>query len=87
MCFFREGSRRNYEEREPRLFTNLQNIAFVQSVKGSNSIEDIVSIDKRIEEIVNQNSNPLNRNEDEIRAWDKKIGKIGSTRNAKYFRK
>lgn len=87
MCFFREGSRRNYEEREPRLFTNLQNIAFVQSVKGSNPIEGIVTTDKRIEEIVSQNSNPLNRNEDEIRAWDMKIGKIGSTRNAKYVRK
>ena len=50
----------------PDIFTNLQKIAIVQSVKGSNAIEGIVTTDKRIEEIVNQNSNPLNHNEQEI---------------------
>lgn len=50
----------------PNIFTNLQKIAIVQSVKGSNAIEGIVTTDKRIEEIVNQNSSPLNHNEKEI---------------------
>ena len=50
----------------PDIFTNLQKIAIIQSVKGSNAIEGIVTTDKRIEEIVNQNSNPLNHNEQEI---------------------
>ena len=50
----------------PDIFTNLQKIAIVQSVKGSNAIEGIVTTDKRIEEIVNQNSNPLNHTEKEI---------------------
>lgn len=50
----------------PDIFTNLQKIAIIQSVKGSNDIEGIVTTDKRIEEIVNQNFNPLNHNEQEI---------------------
>ena len=50
----------------PDIFTGLQKIAIVQSVKGSNAIEGIVATDKRIEEIVNQNANPLNHNEKEI---------------------
>lgn len=50
----------------PDIFTNLQKIAIIQSVKGSNAIEGIVTTDKRIEEIINQNSNPINHNEQEI---------------------
>ena len=57
-----ENKKRDY----PDIFTNLQKIAIVQSVRGSNAIEGIVTTDKRIEEIVNQNSNPMNHNEEEI---------------------
>ncbi|MBP5694077.1 MAG: Fic family protein [Bacilli bacterium] len=53
----------------PDIFTNLQKIAIVQSVKGSNAIEGIVTSDKRIEEIVNQNSDPLNHSEKEIAGY------------------
>lgn len=53
----------------PNIFTNLQKIAIVQSVKGSNAIEGIVTTDKRIEEIVNQNSDPLNHSEKEIAGY------------------
>ena len=49
-----------------RIFTELEKIAVVQSVKSSNAIEGIVTSDERIEEIVNQNSKPLNHNENEI---------------------
>ena len=63
-------SLRNEEENKqrdyPDLFTNIKKIAIVQSVRGSNAIEGIVTTDKRIEEIVNQNSNPINHNEEEI---------------------
>ena len=41
-----------------RIFTELEKIAVVQSVKSSNAIEGIVTSDERIEEIVNQNSKP-----------------------------
>ena len=41
----------------------------MQSVKGSNAIENIVTTDKRIEEIVNRSSAPLNHNEQEIAGY------------------
>jgi len=53
----------------PELFTALQKIAIIQSVKGSNAIEGIVTTDKRIEEIVNKSSSPLNHNEQEIAGY------------------
>ena len=53
----------------PDIFTALQKLAIVQSVKGSNAIEGIVTTDKRIEEIVNQSSAPLNHNEREIAGY------------------
>ena len=51
------------------IFTKLESIAKVQSVKGSNAIENIVTTDKRIAEIVNQSSAPLNHNEQEIAGY------------------
>jgi Fic family protein len=51
------------------IFTKLESIAKVQSVKGSNAIENIVTTDKRIEEIVNNSSAPLNHNEQEIAGY------------------
>jgi len=53
----------------PKIFTKLESLAKVQSVKGSNAIENIVTTDKRIEEIVNQSSAPLNHNEQEIAGY------------------
>ena len=53
----------------PKIFTKLESIAKVQSVKGSNAIENIITTDKRIEEIVNLSSAPLNRNEQEIAGY------------------
>jgi len=41
----------------------------VQSVKGSNAIEGIITSEQRINEIVNQNSAPLNHNEAEIAGY------------------
>ena len=60
-----EEKKKNY----PDIFTNLQKIAIVQSVQGSNAIEGIVTTDKRIEEIVNQNSDPINHTEREIAGY------------------
>ena len=53
----------------PGIFTRLESIAKVQSVKGSNAIEGIVTSEQRIIEIVNQNSAPLNHNEAEIAGY------------------
>ena len=52
-----------------KIFTKLETIAKVQSVKGSNAIENIVTTDKRIMEIVNHSSAPLNHNEQEIAGY------------------
>ena len=62
----------------PDIFTALQKIAIVQSVKGSNEIEGIVTTDKRIEEIVNQSSAPLNHNEQEITGYKNALNLIHS---------
>ncbi|MCL2867338.1 MAG: Fic family protein [Clostridia bacterium] len=57
------------KENYPDVFTRLESIAKVQSVKGSNAIEGIITTDQRINEIVNQNSTPLNHNEMEIAGY------------------
>jgi len=53
----------------PDVFTRLEGIAKVQSVKGSNAIEGIITTDQRVNEIVNQNSAPLDHNEAEIAGY------------------
>ncbi len=53
----------------PALFTALQKLAVVQSVKGSNAIEGIVTTDRRIEAIVNQSAAPKNHSEREIAGY------------------
>lgn len=60
-----------FKDSYPDIFTGLEKIAILQSVKGSNEIEGIVTTDKRIEEIVNQDSAPLNHNEAEIKGYSK----------------
>ncbi len=52
-----------------KVFTELEAIAKVQSVKSSNEIEGIITSDLRIREIVNQQSAPLNHNEAEIAGY------------------
>ena len=61
-----------------KIFTKLESIAKVQSVKGSNAIENIVTTDKRIEEIVNHSSAPLNHNEQEIAGYRDALNAIHS---------
>jgi Fic family protein len=62
----REDERKN---NHPDIFTRLESIAKVQSVKESNAIEGIITSEQRINEIVNQNSAPLNHNEAEIAGY------------------
>jgi len=51
------------------VFTALEEIAKIQSVKSSNEIEGIVTTDERINEIVRGNSAPLNHSEQEIAGY------------------
>jgi Fic family protein len=57
------------KEEYVNIFTALEAVAKVQSVKSSNAIEGIVTSDERIAAIVNQNSTPLNHNEAEIAGY------------------
>lgn len=70
-------SEETYKKKDfPNIFTNLEKIAVVQSVKGSNAIEGIITTDKRIEEIVNNSSAPLNHNEQEIAGYRDALNEI-----------
>lgn len=52
-----------------KVFTELEAVAKVQSVKSSNAIEGIITSDQRIAEIVNRSSAPLNHTEAEIAGY------------------
>ena len=70
------------KEHYPDVFTKLERIAKVQSVKGSNAIEGIVTSDQRINEIVNQNSAPLNHDEAEIAGYRDALNLIHENHNS-----
>ncbi|MCL2548413.1 MAG: Fic family protein [Symbiobacteriaceae bacterium] len=53
----------------PAAFIRLESIARIQSVKESNAIEGIITSDQRINEIVLQDSAPLNHDEAEIAGY------------------
>ena len=69
------GAKIRQDEYE-KVFTELEKIAIVQSVKSSNAIEGIITRDERIKEIVNQNSKPLNHNENEIAGYRDALNEI-----------
>lgn len=58
------------------VYTELEKIARVQSVKASNAIEGIITTDARIHEIVNNSSAPLNHSEREIVGYKDALNEI-----------
>ena len=67
------------EERRGRnatVYTELEKIARIQSVKGSNAIEGIITTDARIKEIVEGNSAPLDHTEMEIAGYRNALDEI-----------
>ena len=64
------------KEKNKSVYTELEKIARIQSVKGSNAIEGIVTTDVRIKEIVNGNSAPLDHNEREIAGYRDALDEI-----------
>ena len=64
------------KEEHLQVFTELEAVAKVQSIKSSNAIEGIVTSDERIAAIVNQNSAPLNHNEAEIAGYRDALNEI-----------
>lgn len=65
-----------HKEANQSIFSGLENIAKVQSVKSSNAIEGIVTSDDRIAAIVNRNSAPLNHDEAEIAGYRDALNEI-----------
>ena len=66
----------NRKEQFEEVYSELTAIARVQSVKGSNAIEGIVTTDERINEIVNGNSAPLNHSEQEIAGYRDALAEV-----------
>lgn len=64
------------KEEYTQIFTELEAVAKIQSIKSSNEIEGIVTSDERIAAIVNQNSAPLNHNEAEIAGYRDALNEI-----------
>lgn len=58
------------------MFTELEAVAKIQSVKSSNAIEGIITSDERIAAIVSQNSAPLNHDEQEIAGYRDALNSI-----------
>lgn len=68
------------------IFTALESVARVQSVKSSNAIEGIVTSERRITEIVNGSSAPLNHNEAEIAGYRDALNIVHTEYNSMDFR-
>ncbi len=63
------------------VFTQLESVAKVQSVKSSNAIEGIITSNQRIADIVNNSSAPLNHDEAEIAGYRDALNMIHSGYN------
>ena len=66
----------NRKEQYQDIFTELAEIAKIQSVKSSNEIEGIVTTDERIQKIINNNIAPINHNEQEIAGYRDALAEI-----------
>ena len=64
------------KEEYAQVFTELETVAKIQSIKSSNAMEGIVTSDERIAAIVNQNSAPLNHNEAEIAGYRDALNEV-----------
>ena len=67
------------------IYTELEKIARVQSVKGSNAIEGIITTDARIKEIVDGDSAPLNHSECEIAGYRDALDEIHKNHQSMSF--
>lgn len=75
------------KSRFKNVYSELEKIAKVQSIKGSNAIEGIITTDERINAIVNQNSAPLNHDEEEIAGYRDALNIVHTNYNELSFNK
>lgn len=73
------------KESNKSIYTELEKIARVRSVKCSNAIEGIVTTDARIKQIVDGDSTPLNHDEREIAGYRDALDEIHSKHDQMSF--
>jgi Fic family protein len=67
---------KDLKDNYPDVFSKMESIARIQSIKGSNEIEGIVTSEQRINEIIHQNSRPLNHDEEEIAGYRDALSRV-----------
>lgn len=66
------------KDKYKQIYTELEKVAKIQSIKCSNEIEGIVTSDERIKSIINGDSSPLNHDENEIIGYRDALNEIHS---------
>lgn len=72
------GKQDLYKEQSPQMLETLRQTAIIQSVESSNRLEGITAPHKRIKEIVQQKTTPVNRSEQEIAGYRDVLNMIHS---------
>ena len=72
------GKQDLYKEQSPQMLETLRQTAIIQSVESSNRLEGILAPHKRIKEIVQQKTTPVNRSEQEIAGYRDVLNMIHS---------
>ena len=71
-----KGKQDLYRHQSPQILNSLKEIAYIQSVESSNRIEGIIAPHKRILELVQKETKPKNRPEEEILGYKYAINLI-----------
>ncbi|MBM7624266.1 Fic family protein [Sporohalobacter salinus] len=77
-----KGKQNLYLDQSPQVLEKLKEVAIVQSTKASNSIEGIVITDKRLKEIMQDNTVPEDRSEGEIAGYRDVLNTIHTSYDA-----
>ncbi|MTI68383.1 MAG: Fic family protein [Firmicutes bacterium] len=77
-----KGKQDLYLEQSPQVLEKLKEVSIVQSTKASNSIEGIVITDKRLKEIMKDNTIPQDRSEGEITGYRDVLNTIHTSYDA-----
>ncbi len=77
-----KGKQDLYIEQSPQILDKLQEVAIIQSTKASNSIEGIVVTDKRLKEIMKDNTILEDRSEGEIAGYRDVLNTIHTSYDA-----
>lgn len=77
-----KGKQDLYKKQSPQILSTLKNVAIIQSTESSNRIEGIYTSNKRLQEIMNNKANPIDRSESEIAGYRDVLDTIHSAYDA-----